>query len=125
MALMSIILSGNLKWVAYLNFKQKWKSILLIVLITIYIFYFFAELYVPPAESMDFLNPIKSLFVITLFTFLLFYSVFSLLVILFNLPTSSVFERKWRKPLTSNGSVNPFKVAKMKSKSSIFYSPHR
>ena len=94
MALMSIILSGNLKWVAYLNFKQKWKSILLIVLITIYIFYFFAELYVPPAESMDFLNPIKSLFVITLFTFLLFYSVFSLLVILFNLPTSSVFERK-------------------------------
>ncbi|WP_420384958.1 GAF domain-containing SpoIIE family protein phosphatase [Roseivirga sp.] len=94
MALMAIILSGNLKWVAYLNFKQKWKAILLIVLITIYVFYFFAELYVPPAESLAFLNSIDNLFIITLFTFLLFYSVFSLLVILFNLPTSSVFERK-------------------------------
>lgn len=93
-AIMAIILSGNLKWVAYLNFKQKWKAILLIILITIYIFYFFAELYVPPAESVAFLNSIDSLFFIVLFTFILFYSVFSLLVILFNLPTSSVFERK-------------------------------
>lgn len=94
LTLMSIILSGNLKWVAYLNFKQKWKSILLILLITIYIFYFFADLYVAPPESLSFFNPISNLFTITLFTFLLFYSVFSLLVILFNLPTSSVFERK-------------------------------
>lgn len=94
MAIMAIILSGNLKWVAYLNFKQKWKAILLIILITIYVFYFFAELYVPPAESLALINTIDNLFIITLFTFLLFYSVFSLLVILFNLPTSSVFERK-------------------------------
>ncbi len=94
LALLSIILSGNLKWVAYLNFKQKWKSILLIILITIYIFYFFADLFVAPPESMSFLNPIGNLFIIVLFAFLLFYSVFSLLVILFNLPTSSVFERK-------------------------------
>lgn len=94
LALMAIILSGNLKWVAYLNFKQKWKAILLIILITIYIFYFFAELYVPPADSLQFLDSIDSLFFITLFAFILFYSVFSLLVILFNLPTSSVFERK-------------------------------
>ena len=94
LALMAIILSGNLKWVAYLNFKQKWKAILLIILITIYVFYFFAELYVPPSESLAFLNAIDNLFIITLFAFLLFYSVFSLLVILFNLPTSSVFERK-------------------------------
>lgn len=94
MAIMAIVLSGNLKWVAYLNFKQKWKAILLIVLITIYVFYFFAELYVPPSESAAWLNSIDNLFIITLFTFLLFYSVFSLLVILFNLPTSSVFERK-------------------------------
>lgn len=94
MALMAITLSGNLKWVAYLNFKQKWKSILLIILITIYVFYFFAELYLTPEEATTFLNPIDNLFIIVLFAFLLFYSVFSLLVILFNLPTSSVFERK-------------------------------
>ncbi|MCO6359524.1 GAF domain-containing SpoIIE family protein phosphatase [Roseivirga pacifica] len=91
---MSIVLSGNLKWVAYLNFKQKWKSILLILLIIIYIFYFFSYLYTPPEESLAFLQDIDSLFLIVLFTFLTFYSIFSLLVILFNLPTSSVFEQK-------------------------------
>ena len=94
MAIMAIILSANLKWVAYLNFKQKWKSVLLILLITIYIFYFLNYLYIAPDNSPDVFNPIVELFVIVLFVFLLFYSLFSLLVILFNLPTSSVFERK-------------------------------
>lgn len=94
MAIMAIILSANLKWVAYLNFKQKWKSVLLILLITIYILYFLNYLYIAPDNSPDVFNPIVELFVIVLFVFLLFYSLFSLLVILFNLPTSSVFERK-------------------------------
>ncbi|MGW8122615.1 GAF domain-containing SpoIIE family protein phosphatase [Roseivirga echinicomitans] len=92
--LMALILSANLKWVAYLNFKQKWKSILLILLITIYLGYFFTSIYVPGAESMDILRSIDNLFIVSLFIFLLFYSIFSLLVILFNLPTSSVFEKK-------------------------------
>jgi len=91
---MAIILSANLKWVAYLNFKQKWKSVLIIVLITIYIFYFFTYLYVSPEEAITNFNAIDDLFIIVVFTFLLFYSIFSLLVILFNLPTSSVFEKK-------------------------------
>ena len=94
MAVMAIILSGNLKWVAYLNFKQKWKSVLIIILITIYIFYFFTYLYVSPEEAITNFNTIDDLFIIVVFTFLLFYSIFSLLVILFNLPTSSVFEKK-------------------------------
>lgn len=94
MAVMAIILSGNLKWVAYLNFKQKWKSVLIILLITIYIFYFFSYLYVAPEEAIEGFNAIDDLFIIVVFTFLLFYSVFSALVILFNLPTSSVFEKK-------------------------------
>lgn len=94
MAIMAIILSANLKWVAYLNFKQKWKSVLIIVLITIYIFYFFTYLYISPEEAITNFNAIDDLFIIVVFTFLLFYSIFSLLVILFNLPTSSVFEKK-------------------------------
>lgn len=93
MTVMGLLLSANLKWVAYLNFKQKWKSILLILLITIYLFYFFITVYVEPADDQTFAD-IGSLFVISLFTFLMFYSIFSLLVILFNLPTSSVFEKK-------------------------------
>ena len=92
--LMALILSANLKWVAFLNFKQKWKSILLILLITIYLGYFFTSIYVPGEETMDILKSIDNLFIISLFVFLLFYSIFSLLVILFNLPTSSVFEKK-------------------------------
>ena len=94
LALMSIVLSANSKWVAYLNFKQKWKSVLLILLITIYIFYFSIYLYKAPEEAIEYFNPVYDLFIISLFVFLLFYSIFSLLVILFNLPTSSVFERK-------------------------------
>ncbi|KYG82575.1 hypothetical protein AWN68_15105 [Roseivirga echinicomitans] len=92
--LMALILSANLKWVAFLNFKQKWKSILLILLITIYLGYFFTSIYVPGEETMDTLKSIDNLFIVSLFVFLLFYSIFSLLVILFNLPTSSVFEKK-------------------------------
>ena len=93
-ALMGLILSANLKWVAYLNFKQKWKSILLILLVAIYLGYFFTSIYVPGADTPDMLAPIDNLFILSLFVFLLFYSIFSLLVIVFNLPTSSVFEKK-------------------------------
>lgn len=99
MAIMAILLSGNLKWVAYLNFKQKWKSVLLILLITIYIFYFFNSLYISPEESENVFEDIDNLYAIVLFTFILFYSIFSLLVILFNLPTSSVFEKKMEEAL--------------------------
>mgnify|MGYP005841022951 CR=1 FL=1 len=93
-SILGIGLSGNLKWVAYLNTRQKWISILLILLVTIYLFYFFDELYVAPISDLSYVAALDSLFLLTLFTFLLFYSVFSILVILFNLPTSSVFERK-------------------------------
>ncbi|MEJ2004952.1 MAG: serine/threonine protein phosphatase, partial [Cyclobacteriaceae bacterium] len=45
LVLMGIFLSANMKWVAYLNFKQKWKSILLILLAMFYLFYFTFILY--------------------------------------------------------------------------------
>jgi sigma-B regulation protein RsbU (phosphoserine phosphatase) len=92
--LMGLVLSANLQWVAYLNFKQKWKSILLILLVTIYLGYFFTSIYIPGEETSDLLNPIDNLYILVLFAFLLIYSIFSLLVIVFNLPTSSVFEKK-------------------------------
>ena len=40
---LGIILSVNMKWVAYLNFKQKWKSILLILLTMLYLGYFYVN----------------------------------------------------------------------------------
>ncbi len=94
--LLGLVLGVNLKWVAYLNFKQKWKSILLILLIGLYIGYFFIILnrtgeanIIKPTINVLALGIIGELFV-----FSLGYCVFSILVILFNLPTTSVFEQK-------------------------------
>lgn len=96
LVVLAVILSVNLKWVAYLNFKQKWKSILLIILIGLYIIYFFSIL-----RSFETNNGFSTLFnaldvltVNALYFFTIVYCVFSILVILFNLPTSSVFEQK-------------------------------
>ncbi len=96
LVVMSFVLSVNLKWVAYLNFKQKWKSILLIILIGLYIGYFYSILN-NYGEDYGFTPIFDALGVITihgLYVFILIYSIFSVLVILFNLPTSSVFEQK-------------------------------
>ena len=96
LGILAIVLSVNLKWVAYLNFKQKWKSILLIILIGLYIVYFFIIL--DSYESNRGFIPIFSVLNVfsinALYFFTIVYCVFSVLVILFNLPTSSVFEQK-------------------------------
>jgi serine phosphatase RsbU (regulator of sigma subunit) len=93
---LAVVLSVNLKWVAYLNFKQKWKSILLILLIALYIGYFWSTLN-SFGENNGFVLHINVMGIITinaLFIFTIAYSLFSVLVLLFNLPTSSVFEQK-------------------------------
>ncbi len=98
LVLLGIFLSANMKWVAYLNFKQKWKSILLILLAMFYLGYyaftlisFSAEL---SGESGVFIDFRGHVFLLSMLAFIFIYALFSLLVILFNLPTSSVFEQK-------------------------------
>ena len=94
--LLALVLSINLKWVAYLDFRQKWKSITIMLAIAVFIIYYALELY----DSLDrgLPNSISSLvsntFMLATLSFAFIYSLFSLLVILFNLPTSSVFEQK-------------------------------
>lgn len=96
--LLGIVLSANMKWVAYLNFKQKWKSILLIALAMFYLGYFTFTLFTLSVDISDkspqFLDFMGNPFIIALMAFIFIYALFSLLVILFNLPTSSVFEQK-------------------------------
>jgi len=92
--LLGLFLSANLKWVAYLNFKQKWKSILLLLLIIIYVYYFFIYLFTASEGGVLQTNLYENIFITALFAFIVLYTLFSLLVILFNLPTSSVFEQK-------------------------------
>ena len=92
--LMAVVLSANMKWVAYLNFKQKWKSILLLVLTLLYLVYFYVNI-VDMRGAFEILQIAEnSIFISSLFVFTAIYAAFSLLVILFNLPTSSVLEQK-------------------------------
>jgi sigma-B regulation protein RsbU (phosphoserine phosphatase) len=93
-----LILSANMKWVAYLNFRQKWTSLLLLLLTVFYLLYisFTASSLVEVLTGMatDFTNYRFHVFILSLMTFVTVYSIFSFLVILFNLPTTSVFEQK-------------------------------
>ena len=96
--ILALILSANMKWVAYLNFKQKWTSLLLLLLSFFYLGYFFYtvnrfsdEITLQSAVFLDFRGHVFNIY---LFSFVMLYSIFSFLVILFNLPTSSVFEQK-------------------------------
>jgi sigma-B regulation protein RsbU (phosphoserine phosphatase) len=93
-----LVLSGNMKWVAYLNFRQKWTSLLLLLLTIFYLLYLF---YTNSALAESIGNTVphftdyrNHIFVLSLIVFVTIYSTFSFLVILFNLPTTSVFEQK-------------------------------
>jgi phosphoserine phosphatase RsbU/P len=92
--LMGFALSLNLKWVAYLNAKEKWQSILLLLFIGIFAYYFFYTVLNHSGNYYVITDLMQSVYVLAMFIFVIFYTVFSLLVILFNLPTSSVFEKK-------------------------------
>jgi len=92
--IIGLVLSFNLKWIAYLNFKQKWKSILFIVLVIIYLWYFFKTLMFFSERTTLVVDLLESSFSLSIFSFILLYSCISVLVILFNLPTTSVFEKK-------------------------------
>jgi sigma-B regulation protein RsbU (phosphoserine phosphatase) len=96
--LVGLILSANMKWVAYLNFRQKWTSLLLLLLTVFYLMYGIYNIS-SLAESLDakstyFTEYRYHIFILSLIIFVTVYSIFSFLVILFNLPTTSVFEQK-------------------------------
>jgi phosphoserine phosphatase RsbU/P len=91
---LGIILAANLKWVAYLDYKQKWKSIFLVLAIAVFIGYSLYKLFEYHTGQTPFFSIFENVFVLALFGFALNYSIFSLLVLIFNLPTSSVFEQK-------------------------------
>lgn len=93
-----LILTGNMKWVAYLNFRQKWTSLLLLLLVIFYLLYLlFTTISVVEAVDKDgnyFTDYRIHIFIQAVIVFVSVYSIFSFLVILFNLPTTSVFEQK-------------------------------
>lgn len=98
LSLVALYLSANMKWVAYLNFKQKWTSLLLLLLTIFYLLYFTFTVTTSSEiineQSTSFLDFGVHIFNIALLAFVGLYCIFSFLVIAFNLPTSSAFEQK-------------------------------
>ncbi len=96
--LIGMVLSANMKWVAFLNFRQKWTCLLLLLLTVFYLLYIFyttsSYVEILSGRNVEFTNYRLHVFILALMTFVMVYSIFSFLVILFNLPTTSVFEQK-------------------------------
>src|SRR5690606_11889022 len=94
LAVLGTMLSANLKWIPYLTFKEKWKSLLFLSAIVLSVGYLVWNTYVTNDDIIYPVSLSSSLFLLSLFWFVLIYAVLSFLVTLFNLPTSSVFEQK-------------------------------
>lgn len=96
--ILGLVLSVNMKWVAYLSFRQKWKGILLIALALFYLGYFSWTVLSLGSEvnefTISYISFDRNTFLQAIVSFIFIYAIFSLLVILFNLPTTSVFEQK-------------------------------
>lgn len=95
--LLAMLLAANVNWSAYLNINQKLRSLFLIFIIGLL---FMAYYYSFPFDALHkvggFLELMSSrfLFLGLVFLFPLIYTLFSGLVLIFNLPTSSVFEQR-------------------------------
>src|SRR5690606_36806009 len=80
-----LILSFNLKWVAFLNYNQKWQSILLITLIILISITFIQQIYEQHQTQILVIDLLNNSFVLAIFGFLCLNSFISLLVLFFYL----------------------------------------
>lgn len=97
--IVSFILSLQLKWIAYLTFKQKITSVIYTTIIFLLNAVLFANLYNYAHESRSVIDLTNELFLVILSIFIGIYSLMSFLVLFFNLPTSSVFDKKFSEVL--------------------------
>ncbi len=95
-----IVLSTNVRWIPVLNFNQKLFTIVQLLIILFCLAYFFTSItsyfYHEPLVADDLS---KSVIAFTIFAFVVVYAIAALLVVLFNLPTTSVFEKKFKELL--------------------------
>jgi hypothetical protein len=90
----SLVVSFNVKWIPYLDFKQKLTSIFVISVILVIQVYFLFEISNYSKIEVVIFDTVKSVFFTVMYAFTAIYSVVALLVLIFNLPTSSVFQKK-------------------------------
>lgn len=100
-ACIALYLSTQMRWVAFLSKAQKIRTIFrfLVYFITFVLIiqnFFFESFSFTRSSNTDLLvmDCAHNFFLLSAFTFVLFYSISSILILLFNLPTSSAFEQK-------------------------------
>ena len=92
--LITMTFAIRLKWIVYLDFKQKVQAALLITSV-ILMGLFFLQLFLSESNAQNESSSVFSnLFFYAQFTFFGVYSLFSVLMLLFNMPASSVFDKK-------------------------------
>lgn len=94
-AVFATFLTVRLKWVVYLDFRQKLQALFLVASIFLMGVYFLQLFIGSDFEGKIPLSISNSLFIYCQFTFFGVYSLFSILILFFNLPTSGVFEKKF------------------------------
>ncbi|MDX2195850.1 MAG: GAF domain-containing SpoIIE family protein phosphatase [Cytophagales bacterium] len=107
-----VILSLNLKWIAYLDFKQKLKNLTYLVVILMFCLYFVYFLFNQSKIFTLHIDLANNLFIVSLMGFIVLYCTFSILVLIFNLPTSSVFEQKFDEALNLQKLSNSIHMGK-------------
>lgn len=90
----ALFLAFNVKWVPYLDFKQKLQAALMLGSILVFSLYLVKEFYDLSNNGDLTYQVVDNVFIIIVFTFNLLYSLTALLVALFNLPTSSVYDQR-------------------------------
>ncbi len=92
--LIAIILSVNMRWVAYLSAREKIESIILLIFILLYggYFLFIVERYY--LKGVVLIDLATSIYALSIMSFVILYAFMSILVVIFNIPTTSVFEKK-------------------------------
>lgn len=84
----------RLRWVAYLNLKQKIRAIFLITTVLLMGLFFLQLFFGEEVVGKEPYSATQHLFFYAQFSFFGVYSLFSLLMLLFNLPTSSLFDKR-------------------------------
>ena len=91
--LLALFLSVNVRWIAYLNFNQKLRTLgLLVMILLVMVTYVIAARNLPGQLGIVGGQSWYLVFLVYIVIFSLTYTIVSILVLFFNLPTTSIFE---------------------------------
>jgi phosphoserine phosphatase RsbU/P len=91
---LGLVLSVHLKWVGYLDFRQKLQALGVLFIQLICLLFFATFIYFYAADSYLLYHAVDNMLLVILLIFAISATALSVLVLFFNLPTSSVFEKK-------------------------------